>query len=583
MTGSRVQRIPFTDDAVRVFAELDGRHQNWPVVYLLDGGQDVYVGETLDAVARMRQHLANPSKQGFEGVRVLLDETFNKSVCLDLESFLINALKGDGRLVVRNLNAGIVDRDYYERENYRKTFLEVFEELRSLGVFERRIEEIENSDLFKLSPFKALQTEQAVAIEGILEGLFDDLAKGRGSTTIVQGDPGTGKTIVGISLVKVLQDIKAADHDDVLDADAMFSDFFMPGYAEQIHDMRIGLVVPQQSLRMSIKRVFRSTPGLSAEMVLSPFEVGMSPVDYDVLVVDEAHRLNRRSNQSSGTRNIQFREITKRLFGSDDVTRTQLDWIRARSRHQVLLLDIAQRVKPSDLSAETLAELVRESRDDGRHYSLFSQMRVLGGRDYVEYVRAVLAGEQSERIEFPDYELRLFDDLGELHDAIRERDAEAGLARLVAGYAWEWRSKRDPAAFDIELDGRRLQWNRTETDWIGSPTSLDEVGSIHTVQGYDLNYAGVIIGPDLRFDPQSGRLRVDRGSYFDKKGKENNPTLGITFTDDDLLEFIRGIYFVLLTRGMRGTFLYVVDPALREYLKRFFPGGDKLAGTKPET
>jgi hypothetical protein len=94
------------------------------------------------------------------------------------------------------------------------------------------------------------------------------------------------------------------------------------------------------------------------------------------------------------------------------------------------------------------------------------------------------------------------------------------------------------------------------------------------VQGYDLNFAGVIIGPDLKFDPMRRRLFIDRDSYFDKKGKENNPKLGIVFSDDDLLEFIAGIYFVLLTRGMRGTYVHVVDPALREFMRPFFPAAE---------
>ena len=82
------------------------------------------------------------------------------------------------------------------------------------------------------------------------------------------------------------------------------------------------------------------------------------------------------------------------------------------------------------------------------------------------------------------------------------------------------------------------------------------------MQGYDFNYAGVIIGPDLRFDPVAGKLVIDRGSYFDTKGKENNPVLGKTYTDDDLLRFITNIYAVLLTRGIRGTYVYVCDPVL---------------------
>ncbi|WP_420364275.1 DNA/RNA helicase domain-containing protein [Curtobacterium sp. L3-7] len=164
----------------------------------------------------------------------------------------------------------------------------------------------------------------------------------------------------------------------------------------------------------------------------------------------------------------------------------------------------------------------------------------------------------------------MYDDLGAMHDAIRAKDDEVGLSRLVAGYAWEWKSKRDRSAIDIEIDGRRLQWNQTQTDWITSTGAVDQVGSIHTVQGYDLNYVGVIIGPDLRFDAIARRIVFDRSNYFDKKGMENNPRLGITYTDEDVRRFVTNAYSVLLTRGVRGTFVHVVDPELRRYLRQFF-------------
>ena len=110
-------------------------------------------------------------------------------------------------------------------------------------------------------------------------------------------------------------------------------------------------------------------------------------------------------------------------------------------------------------------------------------------------------------------------------------------------------------------------------DWVNSATSLDEMGSIHTIQGYDLNVAGVVIGRDLRYDRDARRIRFDRTQYRDRNGKANNNQLGLTYTDDQLLEYVRNIYTVLLTRGIRGTYVYVCDPDLREYLRPFFPVG----------
>ncbi|WP_454115607.1 DNA/RNA helicase domain-containing protein [Microbacterium lacticum] len=517
MTPSEIERLAFDSDAVSAWARGSEHRRNWPVVYVLDSGDatngaSVYVGETVNAASRMRQHLASPEKAGFRSVRVVIDETFNKSACLDLEAHLIRWLAGDGAFTVMNGNEGIVDAQYYERDLYREGFAEVFEQLRAEGIFQRSIPEIENSDLFKLSPFKVLTPEQAIAVEDIVDGLLEDLATGAASTSVIEGHPGTGKTIVAIFLMK--------------------------------------------------------TPRLGATQVVTPFDVGESDDSWDVLIVDETHRLNQRANQSSGINNKRFTAINERLFGVDDPAKTQLDWIRARSAHQIYLLDAEQTVRPADLPQAALRELVARAQASHRRYPLTTQMRVRAGADYVAFVRALVRGEVApgSRPDLGDYELRLFDDLGEVQREILQRNAEHGLARLVAGYAWEWKSNANKDAFDIELDGVQLRWNGTTKDWINSRASFDEVGSIHTVQGYDLNYAGVIIGPDLRFDPATRRLFIDRESYRDKKGKENNKQLGIVYSDDDLLAFIRNIYGVLLTHGMRGTFVYVCDPTLRAYV-----------------
>ncbi len=588
MTPFEIDRLSFSRESVKTWASLHSRNTNWPVVYVLDNAgasrapssrpvlHDVYVGESRNAAGRMRQHLESPHKEHLRTVRVIVDERFNKSVCLDLESYLIRMLSGDGAYRVLNRNDGIVEADYFDRERYRETFREVFERLKDEGVFTRTIPEIENSDLFKLSPFKALTQDQAIAVEDILEGLFEDLEAGVKSTTVIQGDPGTGKTVIAIYLLKLMRDIASADPAEDLDSDSMFSEFFVEGRRELFENLRIGLVVPQQSLRQSIKNVFRKTPGLHPDMVMTAFDVGSAVGDWDLLIVDEAHRLNQRANQSSASQNAKFAQINLALFGSDDKQTTQLDWIRAKSKHQIFLLDAAQTVRPADVPARLLAELVHGAKSDNRHYPLTSQMRVKAGSDYIGYVRRILgAGDAGAAMpapeEFAGYDFRMFDSVADMRDAIRARDAETGLSRMVAGYAWPWASKTDKTAYDIDVEGVHLRWNSTQTDWIASPRSVDEVGSIHTVQGYDLNYAGVIIGPDLRFDPREGRIVFNRSSYFDKKGKENNPALGLTYSDGDLLRFVSNIYAVLLTRGILGTYVFVCDPALREHLRAFIP------------
>ncbi|KQP70622.1 AAA family ATPase [Microbacterium sp. Leaf288] len=587
MTPFEIERLDFTTPAISTWASGDERRTNWPVVYVLDsaGSPDapsVYVGETVSAVSRMRQHIQNPSKAGFRRVRVVIDETFNKSACLDLESHLIRWLAGDGHFTVLNGNEGIIDARYYERDQYRESFRDIFEQLRSDGIFQRSIPDIENSDLFKLSPFKVLTREQAIAVEQIVESLLADLATGTRSTSVIQGNPGTGKTIVAIFLMKLLADIRDYEDTDEIEQDSLFSEFFVPENRELLKSVRVGLVVPQQSLRNSIKRVFKKTPKVSEELVLNPFDVGKSSMPFDLLIVDETHRLNRRANQSSGMRNRDFADINERLFGSDDLSRTQLDWIRAQSTHQILLIDEQQGVRPADLPSEVLAAEIADAKRVHRWFPLARQMRVRADADYVGFVRQLLRGElrTGDGPDFGEYDLRFFENVGEMRQAILDRDREVGLARLVAGYAWDWKTRGNRPGFDFELEGTGFVWNRTDKDWINSSGSIDEVGSIHTVQGYDLNYAGVIIGGDLRYDEVAGQVVVDRDSYRDKKGKENLKKLRRQTTDADLLTLIQNIYGVLLTRGILGTYVYVCDPVLRNYVASVL-SADPTSGTGP--
>ena len=147
---------------------------------------------------------------------------------------------------------------------------------------------------------------------------------------------------------------------------------------------------------------------------------------------------------------------------------------------------------------------------------------------------------------------------------IRKLDDEIGLCRTAAGYAWKWQSKRDPATYDIVLDGKGYRWNSTDVNWIISKNALNEIGCIHTVQGYDLNYLGVIIGNDIKYDKDEKKIFAYKSCYFDQQGKS-----GVADDQEALRDYLTNIYLTLMTRGIRGTYVYVCDPALREYMSQF--------------
>jgi DUF2075 family protein len=569
MTKSELRKLGFGGSAITELARLDRRFRNWPVVYTLSGSDIVYVGESHNVEKRFGQHLKSATKRQLDTAYIVVDDRFNKSACLDLESYLIRMLAGDGRFTVLNGNEGITDADYFDRATYRESFIKIFESLRSEGLFRRSAKDIQNSDLFKLSPYKALKPDQEAAVDGILASLFKDIRTDTQSTSVVNGEPGTGKTVVAIYVLKLLADVRAADATEAVSADSLFAKYFTSDHAEAILGSRVGLVIPQQSLRRSIRKVFKRTPGLNPGMVLDPFQVGAATTRFDLLVVDEAHRLGQRAAQASGPQNMRFKEITQRLFGTDDQSKTQLDWMIAQSDHQILLVDTEQTVRPSDIPTAELQVVVDRARTESRFHHLMTQHRVNAGDDYVSYVRGVLSDSPPDPKRFEGYDLRFFDDFRSMRAAVQRHDRTTGLARVLAGYAWEWKSKRDPSATDISIDGIDMQWNSVAVDWVASPNAIHEVGSIHTTQGYDLNYAGVIIGADLRYDPDARRIVFHRDSYFDARGKANNKMLGITYTDDDLLAYVRNIYAVLLTRGIRGTYVYVCDEPLRDYLRAY--------------
>ena len=145
--------------------------------------------------------------------------------------------------------------------------------------------------------------------------------------------------------------------------------------------------------------------------------------------------------------------------------------------------------------------------------------------------------------------------------SIQEKEKEHKLSRLVAGYAWKWISRINRSTPDIVIGNTKLFWNSQISDWVNSPNAINEVGCIHTIQGYDLNYAGVIIGPEISFDPVTKEIVIDRTKYLDANGHR-----GVA-DREELKRYIINIYKTLLTRGIKGTYVYIVDEKLRSYVK----------------
>ena len=574
MTDFRIEQFPFTANTPVELSLFDSYLSNWPIVYTLSNESEIYIGETGNASSRISQHLGSLSKQKLKLVQIFLNEKFNKSASLDLESQLIRLFAADEKFKVLNSNLGISDADYFERSSYAKSFDALFEQLTDAGWFTKSVPDLINSNLFKYSPFKSLTQEQAQAVKGIFETILLSRKQGESAKVVIEGQPGTGKTIVAIYLIKLLRDLNALNASDDVPEDSVFAELLTQENREVLANFRVGIVIPQQALRQTLTKVFSKTPGLEKSMILSPFQVGQSQEKWDLLLVDETHRLGIRAQQPHPTLNTKFANINRALFGQDDLSYTQLDWVNLQSENQVLLVDPEQSIKPADLPRNVIDQLIESAKQKKSYFKLMSQLRVEGGEDYIKFIRSLFTENPLKSSGFGSYELRFFDSLAEMRDEIVLRERKFGLSRLLAGFAWPWVSKKQKDTPDIKIGDVELFWNRTDKDWISSLSSDEEVGvevgSIHTIQGYDLNYAGVIIGEDLYFDKSAQRVRFNRDKYFDANGKVNNLRLGITYSDDDVLIWVLNIYCVLLTRGIKGTFVYVVDPYLREHLSKYF-------------
>ncbi len=173
--------------------------------------------------------------------------------------------------------------------------------------------------------------------------------------------------------------------------------------------------------------------------------------------------------------------------------------------------------------------------------------------------------ESDGKFSVKEYEFMLFDDVGEMVEEIKKRDSECGLCRTVAGFSWPWISNKEGQEHlkDIKIGDVELRWNNVTTDWINTPTAGDEVGCIHTTQGYDLNYAGVIFGNEISYSKEKGEIIIKEENYFDSNGKQSIKD------PNELKAFIINIYKTILLRGIKGTYVYVCDKGLREYLSSF--------------
>jgi Cdc6-like AAA superfamily ATPase len=401
----------------------------WPLVYFIQNETErlAYVGESTNALSRIKNHLANPKKEKvFNKISIIGSDKFNKSATLDIESNLIQYITAEGTYSLQNGNYGLVNHNYYQQDLYQNLFKEVWRKLVEKKVVTKTLSEIENSEVFKYSPYKSLNEDQYNSVLEILDGLTTK----KSNRIFVKGSAGTGKTILATYLIKLLNsDVADSDFEDFND-DEIREINYIKEFQSKYPKAKIGLVIAMTSLRESLENVFRKIPGLKSSMIINPSDTFNLHDKYDLLIVDEAHRLRQYKNISwMGA----FRKNNQKL-GLDD-NGTELDWIIANSKNQIFFYDSAQSVKPSDIPEEKFTALLSDI--NTLKLELNSQMRVKGGNNYIKFVDDLLQ-VKSDRNKYiaKDYELLFFDSLKDLYFELGKREEQYGLCRLIAGYSW---------------------------------------------------------------------------------------------------------------------------------------------------
>ena len=557
---------------------------NWPVVYIILGKKEVYVGETNSAYRRMKQHLDDPRRKDMDLFFVVFDHTLNKSVILDMEQSLIHLFAAYNRFKLQNENGGQSEKhEYYQRFYYQTRVEEVWDWFKGNNYVDKTYWSLRNTNLYKYSPYIALNSNQSDVCNAILSGFFPEDMSKKSGMVVVRGVAGTGKTIVAIHMISKLLRVNEINSEPIPFSDEMNDDVRIENnilhYIRNLgRKLKIAFVQPMTSIRNTMIQVFKES-GLKGCEVIGPH--GVVGENYDIVFVDEAHRLIDGSNLGQQTGS--YREKCEKIGITDIKNSSALDLIIKSCPRCVIFYDSEQSIRSNDMTEEHFRNAVGDVYDN---YTLTTEMRCLGGMAYMEYISRIFSRTQDKKEAMESgFEVLLFDDVSVMTDRIISLNKDVGLCRNVAGYAWKWVTKGktqkeiiNSDLFDIDIDGHRYFWNtESKKGWISREDSVNEIGCVHTTQGFDLNYVGVIIGNDLRFE--NGNIIADPRGSHDSKIK-NVKDLG------EARKYIVNSYKVLMSRGVKGCFIYVCNPGLRAYMKQFFdtynPNSEKEIADKTD-
>ena len=375
--------------------------------------------------------------------------------------------------------------------------------------------------------------EQKVAYEEILRLSLQCQKDYKKRTVIVKGGPGTGKTVIAINLLA-----------ELTKRDQLVQYVSKNSAPRQVYLKKL----KGQIKKSSVDNMFKGSGTYT--------DAGNNVAH--TLLCDEAHRLNEKSGMFHNMGENQIKEIIHAAYCS------------------VFFIDESQRVTMDDIgSCEEIEKWAKKEGSEIHYLELESQFRCNGSDGYLAWLDDVLGIRETANydLEGIDYDIRICDDHNEMRELVIERNKVSNRARVLAGYCWAWLKKEQNNTdyHDIKIGDFEMSWNLGSGEpFAVSDTSINEVGCIHTSQGLEFDYVGVIIGDDIRYEDGhiitdfTKRANTDQSLKGIKKLYKEDPEEALHRAD----EIIKNTYRTLLTRGMKGCYIYCTDPGMTSYLKK---------------
>jgi len=548
-------KIPNTGKRVDFIIAGNDGNTDHAVIVELKQWESVEKNDRLDAVVvetylgGAKRQTTHPSYQAWSYAALIEDfneEVRNRPIHLQPCAYLHNYLIEENDPLTDSHYAEHIEKAPVFRKGEMEKLRQFIKTYIKYGDKNDIIAGIENG---RIKPSKSLQDSMAAMLQGNPEFVMIDdqkvvyeqilyyaaecIQQNKKGVFIVKGGPGTGKSVLAINLlVQLIQ-----------------NDYFSMYVTKNSAPRDVYATKLKGTMKKkSIDNLFKGSGSFHAA----------DKNEFDVVIVDEAHRLNEKSGLFSNLGENQVKELMN------------------SAKFSVFFIDEAQRVTLKDIGSIGLIRQFADELSIGVYESeLSSQFRCDGSDGYIAWLDDVLGIRETANTNDlgMDYDIQVIDSPHVLREMIKEKNAINNKARLVAGYCWEWikEGKNSSDIHDIVIEEHdfSISWNLGNDIWAIAEESVDEAGCIHTCQGLEFDYVGVIIGDDLRFENDqiitdyTKRAKTDQSIKGIKKWMKEDPEKATEAVDG----IIRNTYRTLMTRGQKGCYVYCTDQHLSDYLK----------------